>query len=91
MLDKDRIFHLLTPVKGWPAREAQNLEDAARMILGSPYWLIPEDTYKIIDKNETYSLLAVYKDGRISWNNRYLALNMKLMEQVEWVSEEPPG
>ena len=91
MIEKDLIFHLLAPVKGWPAREAQTLEDAGKMILGSPYWQIPEDTYKIIDKNETYSLLAVYKNGRISWNNRYLALNLKLMDHVQWVSEESTG
>ena len=88
MLEKDQIVRLLAPVKGWPAREAQSLEGAARMILGSPYWQIPADTYKIIDKNETYSLLAVYKNRRTSWNNRYLALNMKLLEQAELGSEE---
>ncbi|UCH98105.1 MAG: hypothetical protein JSV88_14980 [Candidatus Aminicenantes bacterium] len=88
MIERDKIYNLLAPVKGWPAREAKTLEEASHMILGSPYWQIPEDTYKIIDKNETYSLLAVYKNGRISWDKRYLALNMKLIEKIELVSEK---
>ena len=86
MIEKDRIFHLIVPIKGWPARAAQSLGEASKMIFGSPYWQIPQDTYKIVDMNETYSLVAVYKDGKISWNNRYLALNMKLQAHVEWIT-----
>jgi hypothetical protein len=86
MIEKDRIFHLTAPIKGWPVREAQSLAEATKMILGSPYWQIPRDTYKIIDNNETYSLVAVYKNGKISWSNRYLAINMKLLDQAEWVT-----
>jgi hypothetical protein len=83
MIEKNNVYNLVSPVKGWPVREAETLEEASQVILGSPYWQIPEDTYKIIDKNETYSLLAVYKDGRISLNKRYLALNMKLVGHIE--------
>jgi hypothetical protein len=86
MLEKDKIYKLLTPVKGWPVKEAETLEEAAGVILGSPYWDIPVDTYKVIDKNETYSLLAVYKEGRISMQNRYLATNMKLTDKIEPVN-----
>ena len=88
MIEKNNVYKLVSPVKGWPIREAETLEEASHVILGSPYWQIPEDTYKILDKNETYSLLAVYKDGRISWNKRYLALNMKLVDKTELVREE---
>ena len=88
MIEKDNVYKLLATIKGWSVREAQTLEDASRMILGSPYWQIPEDTYKIIDKNETYSLLARYKDGRISWDNRYLAVNMKLADHLRPLEED---
>jgi hypothetical protein len=86
MIEKNNIYNLVSSVKGWPVREVETLEEASQVILGSPYWQIPEDTYKIIDKNETYSLLAVYRDGRTSWNKRYLALNMKLVDNIKPVS-----
>lgn len=88
MIHINGVYNLLAPIKGWPVREAKKLEEASRMILGSPYWQIPQDLYKVIDKNETYSLLAVYREGRISWNKRYLALNMKLVDHIEPVKEE---
>ena len=83
MIEINSIYKLSTSVKGWPVKEAETLEEAAGVILGSPYWDIPEDTYKVIDKNETYSLLAVYKEGRISTQNRYLVTNMKLTDNIE--------
>lgn len=82
MIEKDKRYRLLSPIKGWPVQEASDLDEATQMILGSPYWDIPGDIYKVLDKNETYCLLAVYKDGRISMNDRYLALNMILQERI---------
>jgi len=87
-IEKEQVYSLKTTIKGWPVREAHTLEEASKMILGSPYWQIPEDTYKIIDKNETYSLLARYQKGRISWANRYLAINMKLVDYLVPFNEE---
>ena len=88
MIEKNKIYKLISPLKGWPVHEAEDLEEAARMILGSPYWNIPQDVYKVIDKNETYSLLAVYRKGKTSFDKRYLAVNMKLITNVQPVSED---
>lgn len=86
MMEVNKIYNLVAPLKGWPVKEAETLEEATQMILGSPYWDIPQDTYKIIAKNEIYSLLAVYKDGKTSLENRYLVINMKLLDTIG-----PPG
>ncbi len=80
MITTNHIYRLTRPIKGWPVEEADTLEEAAGMILGSPYWNIPEDIYKVLDKNDTYSLLAVSRDGRVSPDKRYLAVNVKLQE-----------
>ena len=87
VIEKNKIYTLTAPLKGWPVQEAQDMEEASRMILGSPYWDIPQDVYKVIDKNETYSLLAVYRKGKTSIEKRYLAVNVKLIEQSEPVGE----
>jgi hypothetical protein len=83
IIEKNKIYNLMAPLKGWPVKEAEDLQEAAQMILGSPYWDIPQDIYRVIDKNETYSLLAVYRNGRTSFDDRYLALNMKLSEMIK--------
>lgn len=88
MIEQSKIYKLLSQIKGWPVQEAADLEEATQMILGSPYWDIPVDVYRVLDKNETYCLLAVHKDGRISMNNRYLALNMNLQERIVPASPE---
>ena len=86
MIETDKIYNLLIPFKGWPVKEAETLAEAARMILGSPYWEIPRDTYRIIEKNEIYSLLAVYNEGKTSFENRYLATNIELADKIEPVT-----
>ncbi|MGE5340885.1 MAG: hypothetical protein ACM3SY_05315 [Candidatus Omnitrophota bacterium] len=83
MIDVNKIYKLLTHLKGWPVRGARTLDEATRMILGSPYYDIPEDCYKVIDKNSTYSLLAVYHNGEISKKNRYMAVNMNLNNRIK--------
>jgi hypothetical protein len=88
MIEKNKVYNLISPLKGWPVQEAADLEEAAGMILGSPYWDIPEDVYKVIDKNETYSLLVVYKKGKASFEKRYMAINVRLVEKIKPASEE---
>ncbi len=88
MIEKNKIYKLISPLKGWAVHEADDLEEASRMILGSPYWDIPQDIYKVIDKNETYSLLAVYRKGKTSFDKRYLAVNIKLIKKIQPVSED---
>jgi len=90
MIETNKIFNLLNPLKGWPVKEAETLAEATQMILGSPYWKIPQDTYRIIDKNEIYSLLAVYNEGKTSFENRYLATNIELMDKIEPVTDLSP-
>ncbi len=85
MIEINKVVKLISHVKGWPAQEARSIDEAAHMILGSPYCDIPEDIYKVMDKNETYSLLAVYRDGKTSITNRYMAVNMKLIEKIKAV------
>jgi len=80
MIEKEKIYTLSQPIKGWPVEDADTLEEAVAVIFGSPYWDIPDDCYKVLDKNETYSLLAVYKDKRTSMDKRYLAVNAKLSD-----------
>ena len=87
MIEIKRVYKLLVPFKGWPVKEAETLEEATEMILGSPYWEIPQDTYRVIDKNEIYSLLAVYSEGKTSYENRYLAINIELMDKIEPVDD----
>jgi hypothetical protein len=60
-----------------------SLEEAANVILGSPYWDIPEDTYQIIDKNDTYCLLAVSHNGRLNPENHYMAVIINITEFLE--------
>lgn len=87
MIEIEKIYKLLTDLKGWPVHEAKNLNDASHMILGSPYWKIPKDIYQVIDKNDVYCLLAVYSNGNASHFNRYLAVNMSLNDRIEPVRE----
>jgi hypothetical protein len=86
MTEVNEIYDLREAIKGWPVNKAGSLTEASKMILGSPYWDIPEDRYIVIDKNETYSLLAVFVNGKASSRNRYLAVNMDLMENSVRVS-----
>lgn len=83
MIEVNRIYKLLAHLKGWSVDDATNIAEASHLILGSPYWDIPKDMYRIIDKNDTYSLLAVYKDGRTISNNHYLAVNIHLEEKIQ--------
>ncbi len=80
MTEINEMYEVRAPFKGWPVREAHSLKDASEMILGSPYWNIPDDRYVVLDKNDTYSLLAQVVDEKVSRQNRYLAVNMDLME-----------
>ncbi len=80
MPEIDETYELRESVKGWPVEEARTLKQASEMILGSPYWDTPEDTYIILDKNETYSLLAVYRGGRVSTSKRYMVVNIDFLE-----------
>ncbi len=91
MIEINQIYKLVNPLKGWAVEDSRSLEEATEMILGSPYWDIPEDCYKVLDKNETYSLLAVYENGRISPEKRYLAVNIKLIELLTSADEHCPG
>jgi hypothetical protein len=89
MTEVNEIYDLREAIKGWPVNEAGSLKEASEMILGSPFWDIPEDRYIVIDKNETYSLLAVFANGKVSSKNRYLAVNMDFMENSVRISETP--
>ena len=80
MTEVNELYDLQEAIKGWPVNGAGSLEEASEMILGSPYWDIPGDRYIVIDKNEIYSLLAVFAKGKVSSKNRYLAVNMDLMK-----------
>jgi len=80
MPEIDEIYDLRLSVKGWPVEGASSLRQASEMILGSPYWDIPEDTYIRLDRNETYSLLAVYGQGRVSTSKRYMVVNIDFIE-----------
>lgn len=84
-IEVNGIYRVVVSFKGWPVQEAQDLAEATGMILGSPYWHIPEDIYKIVDQNDVYSLLAVFNPGtgRPSLMKRYLAVNMHLLECSE--------
>jgi len=86
MTEVNEIYDLQEAIKGWPVHEAGSLKEASETILGSPYWDIPEDRYIVIDKNETYSLLAVYANGKVSSKRRYLVVNMDFMENSVRVS-----
>lgn len=82
----DEIHELRESVKGWPVEGASSLKQASEMILGSPYWNIPEDTYIRLDRNETYSLLAVYSRGRVSTSKRYMVVNIDFLENSRLVT-----
>jgi hypothetical protein len=86
MIEINEIYDLQQSIKGWPVQGAGSLKEAAEIIFGSPYWDIPEDRYIIIDKNDTYSLAAVFLEGRVSTKKRYLVVNMEFMEHSEKVS-----
>jgi hypothetical protein len=80
----NKVYRLVAPLKGWPVEDANTLEDATHQILGSPYWDIPEDDYIVVDKNDTYSLLAVCQDGKPLNNIHYLAVNINLVEKLHF-------
>ncbi len=80
MTGNNEIYNLGKSIIGWPVEDATSLQEASEMILGSPYWNIPEDSYIVLDQNETYSLLGVYFQGRVSTKKRYLAVNMDFLE-----------
>jgi hypothetical protein len=86
MTEIDDIFDLLDSVKGWPVEEANTLKQASEKIFGSPFWKIPEDRYIVLDNNETYSLLAVFADGRISSKKRYMVVNIDFLEKSQKVT-----
>lgn len=87
MTEINEIYELREPIKGWPVEGAESLMEATGMIFGSPYWEIPEDRYIVIDKNDTYSLLAVFIKGRASHKKRYLAVNMDFLEHTILIAE----
>lgn len=76
MTEINEVYQLRHSIKGWPVKDAGTIKEATEIIFGSPYWDIPEDVYKIVDKNETYSLLAIVNDEKLSKENRYLVVNM---------------
>ena len=78
VLQKGILLELQHPIRGWPVKGADTLAEAADIIFGSPFREIPRDTYQIIDRNETYSLVAVVDQSRVSRKKRYLALNADL-------------
>ncbi|MCX6582236.1 MAG: hypothetical protein NT166_18855 [Candidatus Aminicenantes bacterium] len=82
MTEIDGIYELREPIKGWPVEGADSLGEASEMIFGSPYWEIPEDRYIVIDKNDTYGLVAVFNEGRASHKKRYLVVNMEFLENT---------
>jgi len=86
MPEIDEIYELRESIKGWPVEDAGTLKQASEMILGSPYWNIPQDTYIRLDKNETYSLLAVYGKGRVSTSKRYMVVNIDFLENSRRIS-----
>ena len=81
-IETNRTYKLIRAVKGWPVEDSTTLDEAAKMILGSPYWDIPEDCYRVIDKNDTYCLLAVYRKGHTNPKNHYLAVIHKIEDIV---------
>jgi hypothetical protein len=83
LVEVETIFFLKKPIKGWHVEEASTLADVSSMIFGSPNWDIPQDIYKIIDTNETYSLIAVFSQNKISYKNRYLALNSDIIKNYD--------
>lgn len=87
MTEINGIYELREPIKGWPVEGAESLGEATDMIFGSPYWEIPEDRYIVIDKNDTYSLVAVFFEGRASHKKRYLVVNMDFLEYSFRVAE----
>ena len=72
----------MKPTKGWPAEDSDRIEEATKLILGSPYWTLPEDCYKVLDSNETYTLLAVFGNGRISLDKRYLVVTANIEDSI---------
>lgn len=86
MIEINKVYELRKSIKGWPVQGAGSLKEASEIIFGSPYWDIPEDRYIVIDKNDTYSLAAVFLEGRVSTKKRYLVVNMDFLENSEEVS-----
>lgn len=80
MTDLNRIYQLKRAVKGWPVKGATTLKHASELIFGSPYWRIPEDSYMVIDKNDTYSLLALVSEGEVDPETRYMVVNMDFID-----------
>jgi hypothetical protein len=87
MTEINGIYELREPIKGWPVENAESLLEAAKMIFGSPYWQIPEDRYIVLDNNDTYSLVAVFVEGRASHKKRYLVVNMDFLELTIRIAE----
>ncbi len=87
MTEINGIYELREPIKGWPVEGAESLGEASEMIFGSPYWEIPEDRYIVIDKNDTYSLVAVFTEGRASHKKRYLVVNIDFLEYTIRIAE----
>ncbi len=86
MTEVNELYDLRESIKGWPVNGAGSLEEASGMILGSPYWDVPDDRYIVIDKNETYSVLAVFARGKVSSKNRYMVVNMDFKKSSARVS-----
>jgi hypothetical protein len=91
MIEVGGFYKLLHSIKGWPVEDAGSLEEASRVILGSPYWDIPVDCYRVLDMNDTYSLIAVNRKGKVSRDKRYLAVNVTLIECIRPIDEDYPG
>lgn len=87
MIEINNIYELREPIKGWAVEKADTLREATEMIFGSPNWEIPEDRYIIIDKNDTYSLLAVFNSGKPSYKKRYLVVNMDFLKNTIRIAE----
>lgn len=87
MVEINEIYDLRDPIKGWAVEKADSLREATEMIFGSPNWEVPEDRYIIVDKNDTYSLLAVFNNGKASFKKRYLVVNMDFLKYTIRISE----
>lgn len=88
MIEINETYELREPIKGWAVEKADSLREATEMIFGSPNWELPEDRYVIIDKNDTYSLLAVFNNnGKPSYKKRYLVVNMDFLKNTIRISE----
>ncbi len=81
----NEIYELKISIKGWPMKEVETIDNAAKEIFGSPYWELPLDRYIVIDRNDIYSLLAVYLDEKTNLKIEYMVVSQTLIENSKRV------